>query len=523
MSSDVPSGTAANAESACQSGMEFLSRGDLTAASRAFRTAIGITPSLAQAHLGLGNSLRRQHQSREAESALRHAQKLDPTLREASFSLAFLLHGAGRDTEAASVLVEMAADQASDLTLQRQIAGLLIDFGCFVDAEPLARRIAAAAPAAGAFQRLGLCLLQLERMAEAEEAFALAIQHDPKAGPAYLLMSQTRRATEADRGQLSKFQAVLEHDKITGESRACLHFALGNWFEDLGDYAAAWTQFSAGNRLRHGERSFDRAAWENYFQRLLSIALKVDINESKASEETPQPLFLVGLPGANPEPLSSLLASHPAVCGLGTSGQVDSLARACEQLADETYPECLAKIETTQFAGLERGTRDAWPEKSKNSKWVLDESPLNFLHVALIVRVFPESRVIYQYRQPMDDCLSAYLCPSPHPIYSHVHDLQNLAFFYRQFSTVMNQWQTSLTAKSLLKFCVTPASGGSAPETDAIWKFLELNISSPGGAWHPISRPLPPVDLQRRDVPGRWRNYREHLAPIFEAAGLGPD
>lgn len=509
------------AESTYRSGLELLSRGDLAAASTAFETTISLDPSMAQAHLGLGNSLRRQRQSREAESALRRARTLDPNLRDATYSLAFLLHDAGRDSETAIALMELAARESADLTLQRQVTGLLMDFNCFEDAARLARKIAEAAPTAGAWQRVGICLLQLQRLSEAEEALNAAVRAEPLAGFAYLLMSQTRRAITADRTRLAELQGILDSGRITGEARACLHFALGNWLEDLGDYASAWAQFSAGNGLRRIERPFDRSAWEDYFNRLPKTVAHAD--RSPIPEQIPQPLFLVGFPGAHPEPLAALLTGHSAVSSLGASAQVDSLAHACEQLADRPYPDCLSDIEATQLTGLAQGVRDEWPEKTKEARWVMDETPLNFLHVALILRVFPDSRIIFQHRQPWDDCLSAYLWPFPHPNHGHVHALQDLAYFYQQYSALMDRWQESLPTQTLLKFQANSRVNTPATEAQAVWKFLGLNVAPAAETRHPASRPLLSADPQRRDIPGRWRNYREYLAPVFEAAGLEPD
>lgn len=514
MKNDTPHGTEADALLALRTGMQSLDRGDLNAANQAFRVAINITPTLAQAHLGLGNSLRRQQESREAETALREARKLDPALREASFSLAFLLHAAGRDAEAATVLTELAAGEAADLTLQRQVAGLLMDFGCFAEAEPIARKIAETAPAAGAWQRLGLCRLQLQSLSEAEEAFERAVRADPLAGAAYLFMSQTRRATEADRTRLIQYQAMLDSGRMAAENRANLHFAMGNWLEDLGDYESAWAQFSAGNRLRQSQRPFDRAAWEDFFRRILSTRVRTE--PSEASEQSPQPLFLIGLPGASLEPLASLLAGHPAICSLGNSTQIDGLARACEQLADATYPECVAKVESAQLSGLAEGMRSDWTDKARNSTWVLDESALNFLYLALILLVFPGSRIISQHRDVLDNCLSAYLCPFPQPLHNHAHDLQDLAFFYRQFTAVMDRWRESLPATALLTL---PASADSA---DAAWKFLDLKAASPAKPSRPAFRSIIAPDPMRREVPGRWRNYREHLGPLLEIASSEP-
>lgn len=506
----------ANALSAFQTGMQCLERGDLSMASQAFRAAIGLAPSMAAAHLGLGNSLRRQRESHAAEAALRQAIKLDPALREASFSLSFLLHGAGRDAEAVTALTELAAGEPTDLTLQRQVAGLLIDFGCFAQAEPIARKIAETAPAAGAWQRVGFCRLRLQRLAEAEEAFDRALHSDPLAGSAYLLMSQTRRATEADRARLVQYQAVLDSGRIVGENRASLHFALGNWLEDLGDYAGAWEQFSAGNRLYHSERPFDRAAWEDYFRRILATTVQTDHNAPAGP--SPQPLFLVGLPGSNPEPLASMLGGHPAICSLEGSLQMDGLARACEQLTDATYPDCLAKVEPAQLDGLAQSMRGDWKEKARVSAWVLDESALNFLHLALILRVFPGSRIICQRRDPLDDCLSAYLCPFPQPIHNHAHDLQNLAFFYRQFTTVMDHWRTSLPTTTLLTLHASAAPAEASAAAAATWKFLDLEPPTPVEPEQSVSHLVLVPDPMQREIPGRWRHYREHLGPLLEIA-----
>ena len=521
MPADSTTAAAPSAESAYQAGLDCLSRGDLTAACQAFETAIAMAPSMAQAHLDLGSSLRRQRDSRAAEAALRRARTLDPALRDATYSLAYLLHDAGRDSELAHVLLELAAREPADLTLQRQVAGLLMDFGCYEDAACVARRIAEAAPATGAWQRLGVCLLQLQRLSEAEEALNLAVHCDPLAGSAYLLLSQTRRATAADRSRLKEQQAILDSRWIAGEARACLHFALGNWFEDLGDYASAWAQFSAGNRLRRDAQPFDRPAWDDYFKRLPETTGIADPNP--AAEQMPQPLFLIGFPGANPGPLASLLAAHPAISNVGVSAQVDGLAHACQQLADKPYPECLADIDESQLSGLAQGIRDGWPEKCTGSRWVLDESPLNFLHIALIVRVFPATRFIYQCRPAWDNCLSAYLWPFPHPHHGHVHELHDLAYFYRQYLACMTRWQADLPARTVLRYQTNPGRSDSTAEAPEVWKFLDLESPGAHAARPRALGSVVAADLQHRDIPGRWRNYREHLAPAFEAAGLEPD
>lgn len=521
MSSNVSASTVSAAESACQAGMDFLSRGELAAACIAFREAIEKDPSIPHAYLGLGNSLRRLRQPGEAELALRHALNLDPALREAAFSLAFLLHAAGRDTEAGSVLTQLAGTQSEDLLLQRQITGLLMDFECYEMAVPIAQRVTSQAPAAGAWQRLGVCLLYLDRKTEAEQAFLTAIEYEPKAGQAYLLLTQTRRATVSDRNRIGQFQAVLKDNEIAGESRACLHYALGNWSEDLGNYSEAWEQFSAGNSLRHREHPFDRAVWSQYFQRLLHMPMPQP--ESDTEPDATRPVFLVGLPGAGSGPLSQLLASHPSICSLGNSGQVDSLARACEQLTDGVYPECLDKLTSAQLVGLAKGFRSDWPEKSFNSKWVLDENAFNFLHIALIMMVFPESCILHYCRQPMDECLSAHLCNFPQPNHNYALDLKDMGFFFRQYSALMQRWQDSLPAGRLLQIDPERGRSDAAMESARIWQFLGLDaplVQTPMRSASQIGLPLDPM---RRDSSGRWRHYRGHLRTLQDATNSGTD
>jgi tetratricopeptide (TPR) repeat protein len=65
---------------ATNSGRRLLSAGDLDGAISQFRSAIGATPSYAQAHFQLGLALLRKGESEEAAREFEKARQLDPRL-----------------------------------------------------------------------------------------------------------------------------------------------------------------------------------------------------------------------------------------------------------------------------------------------------------------------------------------------------------------------------------------------------------------------------------------------------------
>lgn len=156
-------------------GNMYLQLGSFADSEAAYRRAIELDPTIAEAHFNLGNVLCELNQSAAALDAYRQAIALRPDFFEAYFNLADTLAGNGRLDEAAAMYRKASEIQPSLSDVHNNLGTVLIELGDFDDAIISLRTAVGAAPQSGeVFANLGTALKHAGRMDEAVSALEQA-------------------------------------------------------------------------------------------------------------------------------------------------------------------------------------------------------------------------------------------------------------------------------------------------------------------------------------------------------------
>jgi tetratricopeptide (TPR) repeat protein len=519
--SNLPPDRNPNRESLYKEALDRTAVGDLAGALNSLDTVLAQEPGFAEAHYQRGNLLRRLDRPLEAAQALREALRLKPDFADACFSLVFLLRDEGRLAEIETELCALAGAAPADAERLEQAAGLLAEYGRFAAALAIFERAAAVRPDLARLQvRIGQIQQKLGQFAAAREAFGRAIELDPRSGPAFLLLAHNERAQTADDTRLDLCTRTLAASSLDDNTRSCLHFALGKLQDDLGNYAEALTQFRAGNALLKARTRFDRGIWQRYFQDLQSVLPLAAA--TRRSISNPVPVFIIGMPRSGTTLAHRLLSNHTEVHGLGETEMVDGLVEALARHTSTPYPQCLTRLRPEDYIALAGQYRARWPREAVKCRYVLDKNPLNFLHVGLILRLFPEALFIHCERDPRDIAVSIYSQYFAHPRNAYAYDFADIGFFYSGYRNLMQHWLRtcgsrvrSLHYEQLI----------AAPETEirALLEFMQLHWEpgcvdpttetgeiSTASVWQ-ARQPL------YADSIGRWRHYESALEPFIEA------
>ncbi len=507
-----------------QAGMAHLDNGDEPAARAAFLRALEHDDSLASAHYQLGNCLRRSGEDAAAEQALTAAITHDASLGEAYISLAFLYHSQGKRDAAAAALLALITARPADLPLHTQVAGLLADMGCHAQAASLYARCVQHQPHNAQLRlKLGLSYQKLGRFGDAERAFLAAIEEDAGIAAAYLLVAHTRHLGRPDTPLIQRFEATLSNQHLSEETRKCLHFSLGKMYDDLGSYAQAFEHFRRANALHRQRNSFDRQALVDYVSSVKEMFSPQLFQNHPATQATiPVPVFIVGMLRSGTTLVERILASHPQAIGLGETELVDGLV---QQLASRTglpYPACMARLDNRLAATLAVEFRAQWPAEARAATRVVDKNPLNFLHLGLIAALFPEAPILHCVRDPLDTCLSIYFQHFAHPRNSYAYALEDIAFFYKQYTALMTHWRNVLPVpihdiryeelvrepERVTRDLV--ADIGLEWHTDCLEPHKHAGSISTASLWQ-ARQPI------YRDSVGRWHHYAEYLQPLRQA------
>ena len=339
--------------------------------------------------------------SSEAEALLRLAVEVDPDFLPAIYDLAAALHVAHRSGEATELLeriLEREPDNQAALGLK---AAALFRAGDFAEAVSLAEGLLERSPDdAVLWSTYGHYLKTLGRSEEGATAMRRAVELAPNHGELWwnLANLKTTKFTRADVAAMSAALAASGSEKDSTH----LHFALGKAFEDLGDNAEAFREYSRGNAiwkrsLEHdpGEVTREVTAASAFFTK--------SFFEERAGSGSPStdPIFIVGMTRSGSTLVEQILASHSQIEGTMELPYLGLIAREFGRRKDD-YHERLAALSPEELrAAGEEYLRLAASHRTEGKPHFVDKMPNNWLHVPLIQLILPNAKIIDTRRHPL--------------------------------------------------------------------------------------------------------------------------
>lgn len=373
--------------------------------------------------------------------------------------------------------------------------------------------------------------LAVDGQTEAAIAAWRALALGPASRAAALARLAILRPSAVGEAELAAMQE--EAASAKGEAAVALAFALGAVLEARGEPEAAFRRFSNGAALRLAAlqaAGVDPLALEAGHEASAQTVQRLFTTDFLArlppGDERAAPIFVVGFPRCGSSLLEQILASHPAVQGLGETGAFGRAADAWyarlpgiardPQGQGALAAACLAGL---RAAGLRPGARP------------VDKTLENYLHLGLIARAFPRAVIVHCLREPADACFSVFA-----ELFTHgnetLFDLAQIGREYVRYRSVMEHWRASLPGRV---HEIRYEDLVAAPERE----IHRLITETCGLEWAPqclrffeTRRPVATAsaDQVRRPIyaasVGRWRAYKPHLTPLMEALGPfapGPD
>jgi tetratricopeptide (TPR) repeat protein len=458
--------------------------GEFRAAIEHGRRAVELEPRLPEAHLHLGNSLLALNALYEADAAYRAGLAIAP---------------------------DHAALHTAHAMAERAV-------GRLADAEASARRALALSPdAADTLALLGSLAIDHGRFEEAEELLRKALAIDPELPEALTSLTAVRKMSAADEPWRDAAERALARGLAVAHA-INLHHALGKYYDDVDERAAAFQHHRMGNELaRRSRLRYDRAEMT---QRVTRTLAAFDRNSLAAPRPggfaSELPVFVVGMPRSGTSLTEQILASHPQVHGAGELLYWIFAADTERAATPEQRAATIAELGRAYLEGLATQAPDA--------SRIVDKLPVNFRHVGLIHAALPGARFIHVGRNSLDTCLSIYFqgFSAAHP---YATDFGDLAHYYHEYRRLMAHWRAVLPRAAL--FEVRYEDLVDDPEG---WSRRMLaHIGLPWDArcleFHRTDRPVLTASNWQVRQPiskgsvGRWRRYEQFIGPLREALG----
>jgi Flp pilus assembly protein TadD len=381
---------------------------------------------------------------------------------------------------------------------------------------------------AAAHHHLGNLLSQTGRREEARAAYRAAIELQPDLAEAYSNLGLIVTWREGDPEARALLSLAEREEALAPAARIHLQYALGKYFDDLGDTERAFAHWRQGAALKRRTLRYDADA-EDRVMGAIADSFPAGPWAGMRGQGCPSelPIFVLGMPRSGTSLVEQILASHPDVHG---AGEVPLLRAALTGL--EVRPELLQppSLESGPFADALRRRGAGYIAQLQalgpEAKRVTDKLPNNFRRIGAIHLTLPRAAIVFCRRDLRDVCLSCYqtLFMKGHP---WSYDLVELARYAAAFSRLMEHWRAVLPGRV---FELDYEALVADPQTQVRRLLEHCGLGWDEGclSFHASTRPVRTASLGQVRKPlhagsvGRWRRYERQLAPllkILERAG----
>ncbi|HWT13997.1 MAG TPA: sulfotransferase [Allosphingosinicella sp.] len=493
------------------------SSGDVSGAIAALERAVSIRPDVAPMQANLGAALARAGESEAAVRHYRHALALEPKHGAVILDLARLLRHLGRFEEALELLRTAPGEAEAELERGRALAAMHR-----LDEAQQAYRSALRGRSrfSEAYLELGILLERAGRIAEVPPLLAAA-QAD---GVAPDVLAYLHALVLQRQGRIGDALAWLERAPPELEPVRTQRLT-ARLADKGGDAALAFAAATRANRLaaeQHPGAAVRAAAYREHVAALAQMAT----NGARAAASPlavtgrPAPAFLVGFPRSGTTLLDTLLMGHP---GTHVLEEVPLLERVMKEVGDPARVPTLAEAEVERLRALYFSALDEAAPPPPGAL-VVDKLPLNILGAPLIHRLFPDAAFILALRHPCDVVLSCFMQGFEiNDAMANFLDLEDTARLYDGVLSFWQRWSDELPLR-VLELRYESLVGDVEAEMRLLVEFLGLPWSDsvldhrrtaaergviPTPSYNQVTERV------YSDSSGRWRRYREQLAPVL--------
>jgi tetratricopeptide (TPR) repeat protein len=468
-------------------GAALFKLGRYKEAENLFRQAIAIRPAYAEAHGNLGVVLRWTGRIPEAEDWLRRALKLKPNYTDARYNLGFtlILRGRLRDANAHfKKVLRVAPRHAEALFGMGQVAGI-----------------------EGRFD-------------EAGAMYKRALEINPKMPIAWAAVAGLRKMTSSDHAWLQGAEEIAASE-ITSMEEANLRFAMGKYYDDVEDFERAFHSYRRANELQKKvAENYGRDVRSRWVDDLIRVYTRQRCSQVElGASASAKPVFVVGMMRSGTSLVEQIIASHPSAHGAGELGYWSDAVYQHEAAIRQgaLAPPLKEKLSEGYLRALEGHSADALR--------IVDKTPVNSDYLGVIHEVFPNARIIYMRRDPIDTCLSCYFQQFL-PALNFSMDLSDLAHYYREHRRLMAHWHAVLPPGTILDVPYAELVDDANAWTRKILDFLALEWDERCLDFKNTRRPVMTASFWQvrqgiyKDRVERWRNYRRFIRPLLDLRDL---
>ena len=246
-----------------------------------------------------------------------------------------------------------------------------------------------------AHSNLGSVLKDLGKLEEAEKSLLKAIEINPNFASAYFLLSTFRASTKNKDWQKYLFSPrILNNQKDI--NLIDIYFARANILEKNLEYTESSNMLIKANILNRKIYSSDYMRMKEKMKYYSKIWRNFK-NKNEVQENQPVSIFIVGLPRSGKTITESILACNKSVL---QCGEDKALSIAVNKYLNPKENQNNQDLYQIYIANIKK--------EISGKSFICSTMPNNFIYTGLIANQIPNSKIVYCFRNPLDNIKELY-------------------------------------------------------------------------------------------------------------------
>ena len=323
---------------------------------------------------------------------------------------------------------------------------------------------------------------------------------------------------------LENFYNEIKND----DQKAMYSFGLHNIYEKSKDYEKSFFYLDKANHILDSKTKFNLSKEVIFFDKIKKIFSKNIAKIDTDFEETKDKIFIVGMPRSGTSLVEQILASHSKIYGCG---ELDYLSKASSFITlsnqnnenDEIIETYINNNNVKSFEKIAELYNSSIQKLKIKEKIITDKMPHNFVLIGFIKNTFPNAKIIYCDRDPMDTCLSLYKRTFVHKhFHSYVYDQKKLGEYYLLHKELMSFWM-DLYGSSIFKIKYENLVKNQKKNTKSLLNYCNLEWEDQCMEFYKSKRQVKTASNEQvrqpiyKDSLKSWKKYDSKLDDLKDA------
>ena len=291
---------------------------------------------------------------------------------------------------------------------------------------------------------LAACGVLLGHVKEAKDIYLSLSNKYPQHQKNHYELSKLEPAKDANHVQ--QMQEILSGNKSPPDKNIFMYYALGKELEDLGRWKESFAYYKKAGEAVLSVANYDVADEIRVIESIIKICnldwMSNDISSKSSGMSFKTPVFIVGLPRTGTTLVERILSSHSQVesadetffmqMAIRYASGADGIKEPDENIIKNAADKDIQLIAKHYMASVEY--------RLSGEPMFIDKYPYNYLYLGFIAKAFPQAKIIYLKRNPLDACFAMF----KQSFFKFAYSLEDLGRYYVAQDKLRKHWQLIL-------------------------------------------------------------------------------